>query len=121
MRIAAAVLIVLASTTVADAQQLQQTPFFPKREVSKAPLFPTVPLDSRGLRLPAWSAAQRVVPQSMPPAPVAAPRSGPVCLKSVPVDASPDRAFALPVPSTRDLPMRTVEMPPCVARPQPPR
>ena len=70
--------------------------------------------------------AQRLEP-TRPAAPhviagndVAPQRSGPVCLKSVPVDASIDPAFVKPVPTT-GLAARIIEMPPCVTlgSPQP--
>jgi hypothetical protein len=43
-------------------------------------------------------------------------------LKIVPVDPSLDGAFVLPTPDTRSLPMRIIDMAPCVTlAPQQPR
>ena len=116
MRIAAAVMIVLASMTVATAQQLERPPFYPPpKEVPNRPLFPTQPLDPRAMpaiAMPTRGALKPVTP----------PRSGSVCLKTVPVDPSLDRAFVLPTPDTRSLPMRIIDMAPCVTlAPQQPR
>ena len=117
MRVATAVLIVLAGVTVGHAQQLERPPFYPPpRQAPLRPLFPTAPLDSSLPSLPVPRTRQAAISQPGTPQ-----RSGSVCLKTVPVDPSFDRAFVLPAPDTRSLPMRTVEMPPCVARPQPPR
>jgi hypothetical protein len=61
-----------------------------------------------------------VAPQAGAAPLVTPPRSGSVCLKNVPVDPSFDRGFVLPTPDTRSLPMRIIEMPPCVTlAPQP--
>ena len=120
MRVAAVVLIVLAGVAVGHAQQLEQPSFYPPpKEKVRRPLFPTSPPDSPvpSLAVPRaeypgtpWSVMlQPVAPQSVRP-----PRSGTVCLKAVPVDPSFDRAFVLPLPDTRSLPMRIIEMPPCV-------
>lgn len=130
MRIATAILIVLAAVTIGRAQQLERPPFYPSsRDVPNRPLFPTAPPDPRFA--PFWSipqAQQPVMPdpfarQSAVPPPVTPQRSGPACLMSLPVDPSIDRAFVQPVPdTTRSLPMRRIEMPPCVMpSPQPPR
>ena len=113
MRVATAVLIVLAGVTVGHAQQLERPPFYPPKEKSLRPLFPTAPPDSSVL-LPIPRALGQRTPQPATPQPVPPPRSGPVCLKAVPVDPSFDGGFVLPVPDTRSLPMRIVEMPPCV-------
>ena len=123
MRIATAVLIVLAGVTVIHAQQLERAPFYPlPRQKALSPLFPTAPLDSSSPTLPVPRVARPSRPQPATPQPVTPSRSGPVCLKAVPVDPSLDRGFVLPVPDTRDLPMRTIEMPPCVTpAPQPAR
>jgi hypothetical protein len=117
MRVTTAVLIVLAGLTV-HAQQLERPPFYPPKEKSLRPLFPAAPADSplpalaiprtEPFATPQPGTLQRVTP------PVTPPRSGSVCLKTVPVDPSFDRAFVLPIPDTRSLPMRIIEMPPCV-------
>jgi hypothetical protein len=115
MRVATAVLMVLAGVTLGHAQQLEQPTFYPPpKEKSLRPLFPTSPLDSPLPSLPFPRASESRASQLAPPKPVTPPRSGSVCLKSVPVDPSFDRAFVLPVPDTRNLPMRIIEMPPCV-------
>ena len=119
MRVATAVLIVLAGATIGHAQQLERPPFYPPpKEKTLRPLFPT---PSPDLPLPSWRFRERSpgTPQSMMPQPVAPQsvtpqRSGSVCLKTVPVDPSLDRAFVWPIPDTRSLPMRIIEMPPCV-------
>ena len=129
MRIATAVLIVLASMTVATAQQLERPPFYPPpKEVPNRPLFPTQPLDPRVMPfLPVPQTRRPAVPQPVTPQPdalkpVTPPRSGSVCLKTMPVDPSLDRAFVLPTPDTRSLPMRIIDMAPCVTlAPQQPR
>jgi hypothetical protein len=126
MRIATVILIVLVGSIVLHAQKLEPPPLLPaQREAT--PLFPAVPPDQAVPRrpgsqstLPLWSEAEiRVVP-TRPAAPhviagdnVPLQRSGPVCLKSVPVDASIDPAFVKPVPTT-GLAARIIEMPPCV-------
>lgn len=123
MRVATAVLIILASATVVYAQQIERSPFYPAaREKTLRPLFPT---GSPDLPLPSWSVQQGERPESRQfvTAPrVTPPRSGSVCLQAVPVDPSIDREFVWPVPNTRGLPMRMIPMPPCVTlAPQSPR
>src|SRR4026208_1092232 len=106
MRVATAVLIVLAGATISHAQQLERPSFYPPpKEKTLRPLFPTGPLDSSLPSLPLPRAQQPGTPQLATPQPVTSPRSGSVCLKSVPVDPSFDRAFVRPVPDTRSLPM----------------
>jgi hypothetical protein len=115
MRVATAVLIVLAGVTVIHAQQLERRPFYPPpQERTLRPLFPTAPLDSSSPSLPVPPMGRSRTPQPATTQPVTPSRSGSVCLKAVPVDPSIDRGFALSAPDTRDLPMRTIEMPPCV-------
>lgn len=124
MRIATTVLIVLAGITAANAQQSEQPSFYPpKREVPNRPLFPQPPFDwKNGLPLTTRPAEQSFAPPQRTPQPSTGERSGSVCLKTVPVDPSIDREFVRPVPDTRSLPMRIIEMPPCVMlAPQPPR
>jgi hypothetical protein len=114
MRVTTAVLIVLAGLTVGHAQQLEQPSFYPPPKAKSLRPLSTSPSDSS---LPFWPlprAQQPGTPQPETPQTVASPRSGSVCLKTVPVDPSLDRAFVLPVPDTRSLPMRIIEMPPCV-------
>lgn len=115
MRVATAVLIALAGVTVGHAQQLEQPSFYPPPKAKALrPLSPTSPSDSS---LPFWPVPRAQQPGTAQPAtpqPVPSPRSGSVCLKTVPVDPSLDRAFVLPVPDARNLPMRIIEMPPCV-------
>ena len=126
MRIATALLIVLAGVT-GHAQQLEQPPFYPPpRDVPNRPLFPTPPPDPRFMPfLPIPRAQPPVIPEPIAPQsgvlqPVTPQRSGPACLIAVPVNPSIDRAFVLPIPDTRSLPMRRIEMPPCVTLvPQP--
>ena len=115
MRVATAVLMVLAGVTLGHAQQLERPTFYPPpKEKSLRPLFPTAPLDSSLPSPPLPRASERRAPQPAPRQPVTPPRSGSVCLNTVPVDPSFDRAFVLPIPDTRSLPMRIIEMPPCV-------
>ena len=120
MRAATAVLIVLTGVIV-GAQQLERPPFYPPKEKSLRPLFPAASPVSPVLSLPLQQVQQPGKPQ--PGAqPVTPPRSGSVCLKAVPVDPSIDRGFVAPVPDTRGLAMRMIEMPPCVTpAPQPAR
>jgi hypothetical protein len=105
MRIATAVLIVLANSVVGLAQQLAPPPLVvPRRETPPRPLFPVVPDKS-------W-----FVPESPPPTtPSRLPlkRSGVVCMKTVPVDPSIDPGFVRSVPDT-GLTLRRIEVPPCV-------
>ena len=105
MRIATAVLIVLASSVVGLAQHLAPPPLLvPRREAPPRPLFPVAPDKS-------W-----FVPESLPPTtPSRFPlkRSGVVCMKSVPVDPSIDPGFVRSVPDT-GLTLRRIEVPPCV-------
>jgi hypothetical protein len=115
MRVTTAVLIVLAGLTVGHAQQLELPPFYPPpAEKVLRPLFPTSPTDSPLPSLPLPRAQRPDATQLATPQPVTPPRSGSVCLKTVPVDPSLDRAFVRPIPDTRSLPMRIIEMPPCV-------
>lgn len=115
MRAATAILIVVAGLTVGYAQQLEVPPFYPPtRQTPLRSLFPTAPPDSPLPSLPLSRAQQPGTPQLRTPQPVTPQRSGSVCLKTVPVDPSSDRAFVRPVPDTRSLPMRIIEMPPCV-------
>ena len=116
MRLATAALLVLAGMTVVDAQQIERPPFYPpRREVPNRPLFPPTPFDwKNGLPLPTQPTERRFAPEPRTSQPAAPERSGSVCLKTVPVDPSIDREFVKPIPDTRGLPMRTIEMPPCV-------
>jgi len=115
MRVATAILFVMAGLTVGHAQQLDVPPFYPPtRQTPLRSLFPTAPPDSPLPSLPHPRAQQPGTPQSRTPQPVTPQRSGSVCLKTVPVDPSFDRAFVIPVPDPRSLPMRIIEMPPCV-------
>ena len=114
MRVTTAVLIVLAGLTVGHAQQLERPSFYSPKEKSLRPLFPTRPPDLPVPSLPLPRAQELGTPQPATPQRVTPQRSGSVCLKTVPVDPSFDRAFVLPVPDTRSLPMRIIEMPPCV-------
>jgi hypothetical protein len=120
MRVTTAVLIVLAGVTVGHAQQLERPPFYPPpKEKSLRPLFPTpspdLPLPSLAApRAEPFANPQPGTPQRVTPQPLTPQRSGSVCLKTVPVDPSFDRAFVLPIPDTRGLPLRIIEMPPCV-------
>jgi len=126
VRIATAAVIVLASVIIANAQQLERPPFYPPpKEVPNRSLFPTSPPDPRFMPFLPVPQTQQPVPEPVAPQAGAAPlvtppRSGSVCLKTVPVDPSFDRGFVLPTPDTRSLPMRIIEMPPCVTlAPQP--
>lgn len=132
MRIAGAILIVVAASTTGYAQQLEQPPLLPpRREVPPRQLFPTPPNDSQlfprippqpdvpadqflprfPLRGPGTFPQQNQSTQQSVPT----PRSGPVCLKSVPVNPAIDPAFVIPLPDNdRNFPMRRIEMPPCV-------
>ena len=115
MRVATALLIVLTGVTIGHAQQLELRPFYPQKEKTPDRLFPTSPLDSSAPSLPLPRTQGPGTPQSAAPRRVTPERSGSVCLKEIPVDRSIDRGLAVPVvPDTRRLPMRTVEMPPCV-------
>ena len=116
MRSATAILIVLAGMTVANAQQIEQPSFYPpKRDVPNRPLFPQPPFDwKNGLPLPTRPSEQSLVPQPRTSHRATQESSGSVCLKTVPVDPSIDREFVKPIPDTRSLPMRIIEMPPCV-------
>ena len=113
MRITAAILFVVAASTAGAAQQLEQPPLMPpRREMPPRQFFPTPRLDSPlSPRPPLQPEVQgQATHQSG-----LAPRSGSVCLKSVPVDPSIDRRFVIPLPDVRrSLPMHVVEMPPCV-------
>ena len=134
MRIAGVVLIVLVGSVGGHAQQLGRPPLTPAPREAQ-PLFPTVPLDQAVPKraAPAESALNTFPGfeprltwnRSTPPSagsPQNAPsqRSGPVCLRSVPVDPSIDPGFVKPVP-TDGFAMRTLEMPNCVTlgSPQP--
>jgi len=118
VRIATVVLIVLAGSVVGYAQQLESPPFFPPRqEAPPRQLFPVAPLDPRVA--PSAPQPTQLVPlapalRATPPQPAPSQRSGPVCLKTIPVDPSVDRGFVIPVPDTRSLSGRVIEMPPCV-------
>ncbi len=132
MRIAGAILIVFAASTVGYAQQLEQPPLIPpRREVPPGNLFPTPSIDSPFFpRIPPRPevSADQFLPRTPLDVPgtfpqrrqatqqaVPAPRSGPVCLRAVPVDPAIDPAFVIALPDNdRNLPMRRIEMPPCV-------
>ena len=123
MRIATAVLIILAGLTVVHAQQLERpSSFYPAQmEKSLRPLFPTAPQPGSPLpSLPIPRAERQDMPLVAAPQPVTPPRSGMVGLREVPVDPSVDRGFPLAVPDTRSHTMRIIPVPPCVtAAPQP--
>ena len=126
MRIATVVLIVLVGSALGHAQQLERPPFFPPRqEAPPRQLFPVAPLDPRvapSVPQPTPLVQLAPAPRVTPPQPAPSPRSGPVCLKTIPVDPSVDRGFVIPVPDTRSLTGRVIEMPPCVTlAPQPRR
>ena len=124
MRVAALVLFALVFAQFGHAQQLERPPLVPAPREATA-LFPTVPLDHAIQRPPmSAEAALMVSPERSrftgirPTTPAAAPempvqRSGVVCLKSVPVDASIDPGFVRRAPIT-GLAMRTIEAPPCI-------
>jgi hypothetical protein len=118
VRIATVVLIVLAGSVLGYAQQLERPPFFPPRqEASPRQLFPVAPLDPRvapSVPQPTPLVQLAPAPRVTPPQPVPSQRSGPVCLKTIPVDPSVDRGFVITAPDTRGLSGRVVEMPPCV-------
>jgi hypothetical protein len=127
MRVAALALFALVFTQLGHAQQLGRPPLVPaQREAT--PLFPTVPLD-QAIRRPAVSAESAIyswpapesrltwnratAPSAASPQNIPSQRSGPVCLKTVPVDASIDPGIIRPTPTT-GLAMRTIEAPPCI-------
>ena len=125
MRVAALALMTLIFTQLGHAQQLERPPLVPARREA-TPLFPTVPLDQAIQRPPMSAEAALMLspergrftgtrPTTPPAAAPAMPaqRSGVVCLKSVPVDASIDPGIARPTQAT-GLSMRTIEAPPCV-------
>jgi hypothetical protein len=126
VRIATVVLIVLAGSVPGHAQQLERPPFFPPRqEAPPRQLFPVAPLDPRvapSAQQPTPLVQLAPAPPATRPQPGPSQRSGPVCLKTIPVDPSVDRGIVLPVPETRGLTGRVIEMPPCVTlAPQRPR
>lgn len=147
MRFASAILIVMATSAIANAQQLER-PRSLRPEAPVRPLFPTEPDDPRA---PAFGPVRtRPEPSSafLPPSPPNRsvesggvsplgparqgatqesgrwPRSGPVCLGEVPVDPSIDMLLIRPIPDAiaQNSTMRRLVMPECVTLgAQPPR